>query len=125
MTPAQIRGALPPAKESNFASITDPVKVAELLRAIDAFSGTFVVKSALLLAPMLFVRPGELRSAEWTGFNLDNAEWCYFVSKTKTDHVVPLASQSVDILKELRQLTGHGFRAMARTILHEVAAPTA
>ena len=152
-----LRGALPPAKESNFASITDPVKVAELLRAMDAFSGTFVVKSALLLAPMLFVRPGELRSAEWAGFDLDKAEWCYFVSKTKTDHVVPLASQAVDILKELHQLTGHGryvfpgrdpqkamseaavnaalrrmgydtkteitghgFRAMARTILHEV-----
>ena len=152
-----LRGALPPAKESNFASITDPAKVAELLRAMDAFSGTFVVKSALLLSPMLFVRPGELRSAEWKGFDLDKAEWCYFVSKTKTDHVVPLAAQAVAILKELHaltghgryvfpgrdpqkamseaavnaalrrmgydtktEITGHGFRAMARTILHEV-----
>ncbi len=152
-----LRGALPPAKESNFASITDPVKVAELLRAMDAFSGTFVVKSALLLSPLLFVRPGELRSAEWKGFDLDKAEWCYFVSKTKTEHVVPLSAQAVAVLKELHaltghgryvfpgrdpqkamseaavnaalrrmgydtktEITGHGFRAMARTILHEV-----
>jgi integrase len=152
-----LRGALPPISKSNFASITDPVKVAELLRAMDAFSGTFVVKSALLLAPMLFVRPGELRKAEWKDFDLDNAQWCYVASKTKTDHIVPLASQAVGILKELHQLTGHGryvfsgrdpqkamseatinaalrrmgydtkteitghgFRAMARTILHEV-----
>ncbi len=128
----------------------------ELLRAIDAFSGTFVVKSALLLAPLLFVRPGELRKAEWAGFDLDKAEWRYFVTKTKTEHSVPLASQAVAILKELHaltghgryvfpgrdpqkpmseaainaalrrmgydtktEITGHGFRAMARTILHE------
>jgi len=103
-----LRGALPPAKENNFASITDPVKVAELLRAIDAFSGTFVVRSALLLAPLLFVRPGELRRAEWAGFDLDKAEWRYFVTKTKTEHSVPLATQAVEILKELHELTGHG-----------------
>lgn len=151
-----LRDALPPARESNFASITDPAKVAELLRAMDAFSGTFVVKSALLLSPLLFVRPGELRGAEWAGFDLDKAEWGYFVSKTKSDHVVPLASQAVAILRELHaltghgryvfpgrdpqkamseaavnaalrrmgydtktEITGHGFRAMARTILHE------
>jgi len=151
-----LRGALQPSKHENFASITDPVRVGELLRAIDAFRGTFVVKCALLLAPLLFVRPGELRSAEWAGFDLDRAEWRYFVTKTKTDHVVPLASQAVAILRELHaltgggryvfpgrdpkkpmseaavnaalrrmgydtktEITGHGFRAMARTILHE------
>ena len=80
-----LRGALPPARGSNFAAITDPAKVAELLRAMDAFSGTFVVKSALLLAPLLFVRPGELRQAEWKDFDLDKAEWRYMVSKTKTE----------------------------------------
>jgi len=152
-----LRGALPTPKESHFASITDPRAVGELLRAIDAFKGTFVVQCALLLAPRLFVRPGELRHAEWTEFDLDKAEWRYFVSKTKTDHLVPLASQSVAILRDLHaltgkgpyvfpgargnsrpmseaavnaalrrmgydtktEITGHGFRAMARTILHE------
>jgi integrase len=151
-----LRGALPPLRHDNFASITEPAKVAELLRAMDAFRGTFVVKSALLLAPLLFVRPGELRRAEWAGFDLDKAEWRYFVTKTKTEHSVPLASQALAILKDLHaltghgryvfpgrdpqkamseaavnaalrrmgydtktEITGHGFRAMARTILHE------
>lgn len=151
-----LRGALPPARGGNFAAITEPAKVAELFRAIDGFRGTFVVKSALLLAPLLFVRPGELRKAEWVGFDLEKAEWGYFVTKTKTYHLVPLASQAVAILKELhaltghgryvfpgrdpqkamseaavnaalrrmgydtkKEITGHGFRAMARTILHE------
>lgn len=151
-----LRGALPPLRHSNFASITDPVQVAELLRAIDGFKGTFVVKSALLLSPLLFVRPGELRKAEWSGFDLDKAEWRYLVTKTKTDHLVPLATQAVVLLRELQalsghgryvfpgrdpqkpmseaavnaalrrmgydtktEITGHGFRAMARTILHE------
>ena len=106
---------------------------------------------------MLFVRPGELRQARWREFDLDKAEWKYLVSKTKTDHLVPLASQAVKILRELQalsghsefvfpgarsngramsdaavnaalrrmgydtrtEITGHGFRAMARTILHQ------
>ena len=151
-----LRGALPPLRHDNFASITEPAKVAELLRAMDAFSGTFVVKSALLLAPLLFVRPGELRKALWADVDLDRAEWRYFVTKTKTEHSVPLALQAVAILKDLHaltghgshvfpgrdpqkpmseaainaalrrmgydtktEITGHGFRAMARTILHE------
>lgn len=151
-----LRGALPPLRHDNFPSITEPAKVAELLRAMDAFSGTFVVKSALLLSPLVFVRPGELRKAEWDGFDLEKAEWSYFVTKTKTEHLVPLATQVVAILRELHaltgygryvfpgrdpqkpmseaavnaalrrmgydtktEITGHGFRAMARTILHE------
>lgn len=151
-----LRGALPPLRHGNFASITEPAKVAELLRAMDAFSGTFVVKSALLLAPLLFVRPGELRKALWADVDLEKADWRYFVTKTKTEHSVPLSSQAVAILKDLHaltghgphlfpgrdpqkpmseaainaalrrmgydtktEITGHGFRAMARTILHE------
>lgn len=151
-----LRGALPPARESNFASITEPAKVAELLRAIDAFQGTHVVRAALLLSPLLFVRPGELRRAEWEGFDLEKGEWRYFVTKTKTEHTVPLAKQAIAILQELQalsghgryvfpgrdpqkamseaavnaalrrmgydtktEITGHGFRAMARTILAE------
>lgn len=151
-----LRGALPPVKHEHYAAITEPVKVGELLRAIDAFQGTFVVKCALQLAPLLFVRPGELRKAEWSGFDLDKGEWRYFVTKTKTEQLVPLPKQAVAILRELHNLTGqrehvfpgrdprkpmseaainaalrrmgydtktevtgHGFRAMARTILHE------
>ncbi|HJW23934.1 MAG TPA: integrase arm-type DNA-binding domain-containing protein [Rhodocyclaceae bacterium] len=151
-----LKGAIPPARGEHFAAITTPKEAGELLRAIDGFRGTFVVKSALLLAPMLFVRPGELRKAEWSGFDLEKGEWRYLVTKTKTEHLVPLAPQAVAILRELRALTGHGryvfpgrdpqkpmsdaavnaalrrmgydtrteisghgFRAMARTILHE------
>ncbi len=151
-----LRGALPPARGEHFAAITTPREAAELLRAIDGFRGTFVVHCALRLAPMLFVRPGELRKAQWADFDLNKAEWRYLVTKTDTDHLVPLASQAVAILRELYALTGqgqyvfpgrdpkrpmsdaainaslrrmgydtrteisgHGFRAMARTILHE------
>jgi integrase len=152
-----LTGAIPPAATTHFASITEPAKVGEMLRAFDAFSGTFPVLCALKLAPMLFVRPGELRQAEWTCFDLDKAEWRYLVTKTKTEHLVPLSTQAVAILLELHALTGsgryvfpgarsakrpmseaainaalrrlgfdtrtettgHGFRAMARTILHE------
>jgi integrase len=143
-------------KHEHFAAITEPTEVAALLRAIDGFQGTFVVQSALRLAPMFFVRPGELRKAEWTEFNLEKAEWRYLVTKTKTEHLVPLASQAVTILRDLQaltgqrryvfpgrdpqkpmsdaalnaalrrmgydtktEITGHGFRAMARTILHQ------
>ncbi|MGF6764816.1 integrase [Paraburkholderia sp. GAS33] len=150
-------GAIPPAVGTHFAAITDPKKVGEMLRAFDGFSGTFPVHCALKLAPMLFVRPGELRKAEWNQFDLDKGEWRYLVSKTKTEHLVPLSTQAVAILRELQaltgrgryvfpggrsvdrpmsdaainaalrrlgydtrtEITGHGFRAMARTILHE------
>jgi integrase len=151
-----LKGAIPAPKTENHPSITDPKGVSELLRAIDGFKGTFVVRSALLLAPLLFVRPGELRKAAWDGFDLDKGEWRYFINKTKTEHLVPLASQAVAALRELHaltghgryvfpgrdpqlpmsdaainaalrrmgydtktEITGHGFRAMARTILHE------
>ena len=103
-----LRGAIPSAKKNHFASITDPMQVAELLRAIQAFRGTFVVQSALRLSPLLFVRPGELRRAEWKDLDLDKAEWRYFVTKTKTEHSVPLAAQAVAMLRDLYALTGHG-----------------
>ncbi|EEA02493.1 integrase family protein [Burkholderia sp. H160] len=150
-------GAIPPAQTTHFASITDPTKVGEILRAFDGFAGTFPVLCALRLAPLLFVRPGELRQAEWSQFDLDKGEWRYLVTKTETEHLVPLSTQSIAILRELYALTragryvfpgardrkrpmseatinaalrrlgydtrtditGHGFRAMARTILHE------
>ena len=152
-----LQDAIPPAHTMHFAAITEPAKVGEMLRAFDGFSGTFPVLCALKLAPMLFVRPGELRQARWSQLDLDKREWRYLVTKTKTEHLVPLASQAVAILRELRaltgdypyvfpgardrhrpmsdaavnaalrrlgydtrtEITGHGFRAMARTILHE------
>lgn len=152
-----LRGALPPAKENHFSAVTDPKAVGDLLRMIDGYQGTFIVKCAVKLAPMVFVRPGELRNAQWADIDLENAEWKYWVRKTKSQHIVPLSNQAVAILKEIfpltgssrfvfpsarsfdrpmsdnailtamrrlgiskEEMTGHGFRAMARTILDEV-----
>jgi integrase len=103
-----LRGAIPPAKQNHFAAITDPIQVGALLRAIQGFKGTFVVQCALRLAPLVFVRPGELRRAEWADMDLDKGEWRYFVTKTKTAHSVPLATQAATIFCELHALTGHG-----------------
>lgn len=104
-----LRGALPPVKkDKHFAAITDPKKVGELMRDIDGYQGSFIVKCAFKLSPLLFVRPGELRKMEWTDVNLDSAEWVYFVTKTETNHIVPLAQQAVEILREIQPLTGRG-----------------
>lgn len=103
-----LRGALSPVKSKNFAAITEPDKIKDLLQAIDAYPGSFIVQCGLKLAPLIFVRPGELRMAEWQDFNLDTAEWRYITSKTKTQHIVPLATQAITILRELHPLTGHG-----------------
>lgn len=78
------------------------------MRQIDGYQGTFAVECALKLAPLVFVRPGELRQAKWEDMDLNAAEWRYTVSKTQTQHIVPLAKQAVAILRELRELTGHG-----------------
>jgi integrase len=152
-----LRGALSRAKKSHFAAKTDPEDVAGILRAMDGYEGTLTVRCALRLAPLLFVRPGELRSAKWADVDLEEKQWRYIVTKTKTPHVVPLSRQAVEILNELRpltgggqyvfpsartnarpmsdnailaamrragidkdEMTGHGFRAVARTILDEV-----
>lgn len=105
---SDLKGALPPVKGKHFAAVTDPKQVSELLRAIYDYQGTFTVQCALKLAPLFFVRPGELRQAEWTHFDLNTAEWRYTVTKTDTAHIVPLATQAVTILQELYALTGHG-----------------
>ena len=155
---ADLRGALTPVQTVNRAAITDPAKAGQLLRAIDAYLGSFVVQCALKFAPLVFVRPGELRHAEWSEIDLENAEWNIAASKMKIKepHLVPLSTQAIEILTELKKLTGtgryvfpgrtaerpmsenailvalrtmgfektemsgHGFRAMARTILDEV-----
>jgi integrase len=103
-----LHGVLKPIRAEHFPSITEPAKVAELLRAIDAYKGYPIVRAALRLAPLVFVRPGELRAARWGDIDLDHAEWKYVTSKTKTEHHVPLAKQAVEILRELYPLTGHG-----------------
>lgn len=156
---ADLRGALPPVKQTHHAAIIEPNAIGGLLRAIDGYQGSFVTRCALQLAPLLFVRPGELRQAEWSEFDLDNAQWNLPAEKMKMrePHLVPLAPQAVAILRELHALTGrgryvfpsarspqrpmsnnavlsalrrmgyatdemsgHGFRAMARTVLDEV-----
>lgn len=152
-----LAGALEQPKTKHFASLTDPVHIAPLLRAIHSYKGSMVTQAALKLAPLLFVRPGELRSAKWADIDLAVGEWRYVTTKTKTPHIVPLSDQAVQLISDLQSLTrrseyvfpgvrsasrpmsentinaalrnlgfdgttivGHGFRAMARTVLDEV-----
>lgn len=103
-----LRGALPPVQGEHFAATTEPSKLAGILRAMDGYEGNLTVRCALRLAPLVFVRPEELRSAEWKDFDLEAGEWRYTVTKTKTPHIVPLSRQAVEILRELQPLTGHG-----------------
>ncbi|MGV7186255.1 tyrosine-type recombinase/integrase [Xanthomonas axonopodis] len=154
---SDLRGALTPPIGRHFASVTEPALVGELLRAIHGYRGSPVVMGALQLAPLVFVRPGELRRARWENIDLDSSEWRFIASKTAQSHVVPLSLQAVAILRDLQPLTGrgefvfpsvrgrgrpmsentinaalrrlgydsdtmtgHGFRAMARTVLDEV-----
>ena len=160
-----LKGAIQLPIPEHRAAVTDPVKLGELLRAIDAYQGTPTVRAALALAPLVFLRPGELRKAEWAEFDLDGAVWTVPAARMKgrlkakqngPDHMVPLAPQAVAILRDLQPLTGagtyvfpnpltpdrplsdngvlsalrrmgfgkdemsgHGFRATARTIAHE------
>ena len=105
---AALRGALAPATEVHHASITDPKKLGALLRALDGYDGSMVVRCALRLAPLVFVRPGELRSAEWSEIDFAAALWQIpaIKMKMKTRHLVPLSRQSMDILREIQPLTG-------------------
>jgi integrase len=154
-----LKGALPPAKPTHFASVTDPEKVGQLLRAIDGYQAKAeAVGAALRLAPLVFVRPTELRRAQWSEFNLDAAEWRISAERMKmrSAHIVPLSKQAVKILRDLfpvtgpkglvfpsirtgsrpisentinaalrklgytrDEMTGHGFRSMASTLLNE------
>jgi integrase len=103
-----LRGALPPWRPEHYPTLTDPRKVGQLLRDIDAYEGAFVTRCAMKLSPMLFVRPGELRRAEWGEINLNGAEWRIPANKMKgrVMHIVPLATQAVAVLRELKPLTG-------------------
>lgn len=154
-----LKGALPPVRAVHMAAITDPNEAAGLLRAIDTYSGSAVTRAALALAALVFVRPGELRKAEWSEIDLDGAQWNIPKERMKMrePHLVPLSRQAVAILRDLQgltgagryvfpgarsndrpmsdnailgalrrmgfgqdEMTGHGFRALARTILDEV-----
>jgi len=153
-----LKGILPPAVVNHFSAVTEPKEVKLLLQSLDQYEGTFIVKCALQLAPLVFVRPNELRACEWEHINFETKEWRFLVSKTKTPHIVPLSKQALAIVESLRPLTGqgryvfssirtpngeryisentlnaglrrmdwskdqmtaHGFRAMARTLLDE------
>lgn len=157
---ADLKGALKPVCGNHHPALTDPKDVAGLLRAIDSFHGTFVVKCALLLLPLVFLRPGELRRMEWSEVDFENAQ-CNIPGdrmKMRQPHIVPLSRQALTILQDLHpltahgryvfpslrtdlrpmsevainaslrrlgfdtrtEMTAHGFRAMARTILDEV-----
>jgi integrase len=155
---SDLRGALPPTRKRHHATIVEPKKIAELLKAIQSYEGYFVTKCALQLAPLFFVRPGELRKAEWSEFNFETAEWRIPAEKMKmrATHIVPLSAQAILILRELEtltgnnqyvfpsirtlrrpmsdntvlgalrrlgyskdEMTGHGFRSMASTLLNE------
>ncbi len=107
---ASLRGALPPSKPKHHASITDPKAIGDLLRDLHAYKGSFVTLCALKLAPLVFVRPGELRRAEWSEIDLDAAEWRIPAHRMKSRivHIVPLSTQGVAVLRDLQPLTGSG-----------------
>ncbi len=107
---ADLRDALRPYKKGHLPAITDPPALVPLLRAIDTYKGTHVVKCALMLIPLLLVRPGMLREAEWDEIDLDGATWSIPAGKMKTEapHIVPLPVQAVAILQDLNELTGRG-----------------
>lgn len=105
-----LRGALTVVQTSNYAAITEPKAVGQLLRAIHAYGGHPSAVAALKLSPLVFVRPGELRSAEWAELDLDGAVWRIPgpKMKMKVEHIVPLSTQAVEVLRGLHPLTGHG-----------------
>jgi integrase len=105
-----LRGALPALTVGHFAAITQPAKIGQLLRAIDGYVGQPATHAALKLAPYVFVRPGELRQAEWPEFELAAAEWRIPRERMKAGepHLVPLSTQAIEILKGLQPITGHG-----------------
>jgi integrase len=114
-----LRGALAPVVSSHHAALTDAAEIGELLRKINGYAGRRTTTLALKIAPYVFVRPGELRNAEWREFALDRAEWRIPAERMKmrAPHVVPLSTQVVALLEELKKVSGtrrHLFPAQAR-----------
>ena len=103
-----LRGAIPPANGKHMATITDPKEIGGLLRAITDYQGSIVTRCALRFAPLVFVRPGELRQAEWQEINFETAEWRIPETKMKAGvpHIVPLSHQALSVLDEIFPLTG-------------------
>lgn len=160
----ELKDILPPEDVQHHSSVTDPKAVGGLLRAIEGFTGAFSTRCALRLAALVFVRPGELRHAEWSEFDFEAAEWRIPAGKMKMkeQHIVPLSLQAIALLREIQpltgrgryvfpsergqarpmsentvnaalrrlgyakhEMTGHGFRSMASTLLHELGLPNA
>lgn len=107
---ADLRGALQHAGKKHYAAITDPAQVGQLMRSIYDYTGNSYIIEALKLTALVFVRPGELRAAEWAEFDLEGAQWRIpgHKMKMKVDHLVPLSSQAVAILRRVHPMTGHG-----------------
>jgi len=107
---ADLRGALPTEKVKHRSAIVEPKQVGELMRAIEGYSGSPIVRAAFRLSPLVFLRPGELASAEWAEFDLDAGEWRIPGPRMKMKdlHIVPLSRQAVALLRDLHPLTGHG-----------------
>jgi integrase len=107
---SDLRGALPPTAERHHAALTRPGDVAGLMRAIATYQGSFVVRCALRVSALTFVRPGELRKAEWSEIGLDEGIWRITAARMKmrNEHLVPLSRQAVEVLRELHPLTGAG-----------------
>lgn len=103
-----LKGALPPPVVKNMAAMIEPQEVAQLLRSIDSYRGTLTVQCALKLAPLLFQRIGELRHMKWADLDFERSEWRYLVTKTKTEHIVPLCRQAVEIIKTMHPFSGRG-----------------
>lgn len=105
-----LRGALQKAERRHYAAITEPSQLAPLLRAMDGYMGHIYSRTALKLTPLVFVRPGELRTAEWSEIDFEAAEWRIPAAKMKmaNDHVVPLSTQAVELLREVQPISGHG-----------------
>jgi integrase len=105
-----LRGALVSVDKTNYPAITDPKQVGQLMRSIRAYEGHPTVRAALQLSPLVFVRPGELRAAEWSEMDLETGEWRIPGSrmKMKVEHLVPLSRQAVAILRAVQPVSGHG-----------------
>lgn len=158
VTMALNKAIAPMPKDKNHAAPTEPAQIAPLLRIMAGYKGSPITRAALTIAPLVFVRPGELRHMQWADIDFDACEWRYTASKTGQEHIVPLACQVIEALREIQpltghsryvftsarsdirpmsentvnaalkrlgidtqtELTGHGFRAMARTVLEEI-----
>lgn len=114
-----LKGALPPPVVKNMAAMIEPKDVAQLLRSIDGYKGTLTVRCAIKLAPLLFQRIGELRHMKWVDLDFESNEWRYLVTKTKTQHIVPLSRQALAIIEAMRSFSGHGLYVFPGGRTHE------